>query len=1428
MGRIAESRHATCCAWSPIASRTSFYQDSPVLYSPERGHVSKSCADGVSSIISHKPWVRFFNRALLHFVGVLFIWCFVTPSQIRAAYFSYPLSNWYLTSSQCGFNGTCVGTGTCGFHAGIDLGGNLSIYPSAPGRVVLIQKYNLPSPGFSECKETIKGSCQDHGLGNTVILEHLLANGTSVYSQYSHLSSFANITVGQYLTANQSVGIMGGTGYERRDRWLTHLHFEIKTHNVIGNPPGSGACWGYTPGPAQNYGYLNPTDVINKPAYQTIENCTVSVGLGTGGAELLAFQTAYNLAGGQSILGCPTSTVSVGFTSFAGTLGHHQTQANGDIEYLTNSAYGGQAFAIINPLFSKWASFGFNANNPLGYPIGLLSSESTSYIGTRLKYQRFEGGALEWHLSGARSGTVYEVHGAIYTKWGQKGYAGPPLGLPIGDERNAQPSGATGKTGRVSDFEGGHIHWWTAALEAFETHGAIDSLYASMGGSASWLGFPISDEFVDATGYARSNFEGGHITTTDGVNYRAFSYSDTLPPTVTISSPISSPTYSTASSPIALGGTASDNVGVASVSWSNDRGGTGTCSGTTSWSCAGITLQSGQNVLTVTARDDAGNPGNDILTVSYTIPDKEPPSITITSPTSNPAHSATASPITLSGTASDKVGVIQVTWTNDRGGSGSCSGTASWTCSSIPLQSGQNVLTVTARDAANNAGIDTLTVTSSAPCYTLAKSASPAGGGTVTINTSANCSGGYTSGTVILVTATPASDYRFSGWAGNGGSFSNAGSANTSFTITGNASITAYFQSPGVCVYSISPEQQSHGSGAGTGSVSVTTTADCAWSTTSNDPWITITSGSRGSGSGNLNYSIAANTANYARTGSLTIAGRTFTVIQLGSTSSSTTLWVPPGGASSALTLGPANQLKAGYASVAVNSGNAPYGTAIFGYTQNGVVVSEVGVPASPPTHRARFFVDCRTNLPGSGGGSRGTVSVATGFAAVNQGTGPATITLRLFGESGITLAYGTVRLMRDEHIAKYLHQLEPDLILPPGFIDNGLGSLEIVSDQPVSILALRLTMNERGEQLMSTTPIADLTQPLPSGLLLFPQIADGGGYQTSLILMNTSSAIESGLVRFIGNVGNPLSVGLANSLATGSQFRYFIMPGGFARIVTDGAPSSVTTGWAQLTPDAGTATPVGAVVYGFTQGGVLVTEAGVPATVATTHARIYVDKSGGHDTGLAIANPSNLPIYVTARAFQTDGATPAGAGSSLIDLNALGHGAKFAGQIIPGLPDGFTGVLDLRSENPFAALTLRSLTNARGNFLVTTFPVADVNQPAPTPIIFPQIADGGGYQTQVILLNVSGAASAVTLRYMDNEGRPLEFGQSADGTAAVAYRRVLMPQNADVTFLSGGGTKRHAATISQSHKFFAFLRMEYVQNGATFKPEQDQGERSP
>lgn len=74
--------------------------------------------------------------------------------------------------------------------------------------------------------------------------------------------------------------------------------------------------------------------------------------------------------------------------------------------------------------------------------------------------------------------------------------------------------------------------------------------------------------------------------------------------------------YTTPNIVLDIAGTASDDVGIASVQWSNDRGGSGACSGTTAWSQNGIILRPGQNIITITARDAASNSLTYTLTVN--------------------------------------------------------------------------------------------------------------------------------------------------------------------------------------------------------------------------------------------------------------------------------------------------------------------------------------------------------------------------------------------------------------------------------------------------------------------------------------------------------------------------------------------------------------------------------------------------------------------------------------------------------------------------------------------------------------------------------------------------------------------------------------------------------------------------------------------
>jgi hypothetical protein len=85
------------------------------------------------------------------------------------------------------------------------------------------------------------------------------------------------------------------------------------------------------------------------------------------------------------------------------------------------------------------------------------------------------------------------------------------------------------------------------------------------------------------------------------------------------------------------------------------------------------------------------------------------------------------------------------------------------------------------------------------------------------------------------------------------------------------------------CTFGISPETQSFPATGGNGQVAVTAGAACLWAATSNDAWITLATGASGRGTGTVTYSVAPNAATTGRSGTATIAGRTLTITQSGS-----------------------------------------------------------------------------------------------------------------------------------------------------------------------------------------------------------------------------------------------------------------------------------------------------------------------------------------------------------------------------------------------------------------------------------------------------------------------------------------------------------------------------------------------------------------
>ncbi len=206
-------------------------------------------------------------------------------------------------------------------------------------------------------------------------------------------------------------------------------------------------------------------------------------------------------------------------------------------------------------------------------------------------------------------------------------------------------------------------------------------------------------------------------------------------------------------------------------------------------------------------------------------------------------------------------------------------------------------------------------------------------------------------------------------------------------------------------------------------------------------------------------------------------------------------------------------------------------------------------------------------------------------------------------------------------------------------------------------------------------------------------------------------------------------------------------------QVGTDPAPR---VGYARIQPEAGSSTPSGLAIFGLRQDGVLVAETGVPAARLVQSGRIFAEVSGPINTGIAIANPNSQPATISFNFTDTNGID---FGSGTTQIGAQEQIAKFLDQDPFNSGSEVVGTFSFTSDIPVAVIALRGLTNERAEFLITTLPVADPLDQLFEAVVLPHFADGGGWTTEVVLVNpgdspISGTA---TFRDQGTSTRPAE-----------------------------------------------------------------------
>ena len=223
---------------------------------------------------------------------------------------------------------------------------------------------------------------------------------------------------------------------------------------------------------------------------------------------------------------------------------------------------------------------------------------------------------------------------------------------------------------------------------------------------------------------------------------------------------------------------------------------------------------------------------------------------------------------------------------------------------------------------------------------------------------------------------------------------------------------------------------------------------------------------------------------------------------------------------------------------------------------------------------------------------------------------------------------------------------------------------------------------------------------------------------------------------------------------------------GGISLLSTRTSPATVV-GYASIQPDAGNTSPSGLAIFSFHQNGVLVTEAGVPASPLLQSGRIYAEVNALINTGLAMANPNAQPATVSFFFSGPNGNF--GDGSTTIPAN--GQIANFLNQSPFNGGSSLSGAFTFNSSVPISVIALRGLTNERGEFLITTLPVADLSAPSTTDsVVFPDFADGGGWTTEVVLVNPGDTVLTGTVQFLNQSGQAATVSVNGQSNSSFAY----------------------------------------------------------
>jgi len=145
--------------------------------------------------------------------------------------------------------------------------------------------------------------------------------------------------------------------------------------------------------------------------------------------------------------------------------------------------------------------------------------------------------------------------------------------------------------------------------------------------------------------------------------------------------------------------------------------------------------------------------------------------------------------------------------------------------------------------------------------------------------------------------------------------------------------------------------------------------------------------------------------------------------------------------------------------------------------------------------------------------------SIESGIAIANTTSAAVSVTFDisdLTGEFVSGISPVTITLPPAGQTAKFLSDIFPSL--PKPF----KGVLRVTGTSGLSVVGLRTRVNERGDFLITTTPVSNENSSSTAAQMFFPQVADGGGYTTQFVLFSGNAGQASaGILKLVKQDGS-------------------------------------------------------------------------------------------------------------------------------------------------------------------------------------------------------------------------------------------------------------------------------------------------------------------